>query len=416
MISGRYLLLSHIPLYRLPGGSYATDLLWAHDLSRHFDYIPDLFLCSPIVDRQGMAEAWVEVDALRGGGRVRPLRPRGGWFSVLRNLFTDFADVRLATRDADIVHAGTAGWPFPLAFYLLPFRSRRRFRWIMVMESSLWLPSERDGFLKRNTNRIIEVLVRRCMEAADIRIVTNRWYRDEFAAGDKPTLVAPAVWVTKDNLRTSFGPEDEALFASIPLRVIMATRLVPEKGIATFLAALERIDADRTWTMPPIRATILGEGPLRPAALEAAARMGSNVHLSVPGTVPYGPEFFAVLREHHLMVVTNRTAEQPRNIYDAFSQGRGVLSTLTSGTADAIDLSGGGETFAVDDAAALEALLRRYAAQPSLARAVGLRALAFAATRTHHGMHAEREAFLMAHLEALPAGKGDEGQKEAEVQ
>ena len=53
--------------------------------------------------------------------------------------------------------------------------------------------------------------------------------------------------------------------------------------------------------------------------------MRKNVQLAVPGTVPYGPEFFAVLREHHLMVVTDRTAEQPRNIYDAFSQGRGVL-------------------------------------------------------------------------------------------
>jgi glycosyltransferase involved in cell wall biosynthesis len=412
MISGRYLLLSHIPLYRLPGDSYATDPSWAHDLLRHFDYIPDLVVCAPVSNRPAMTGNWVEIEALRGGARLRPLKPRGGWFTVLRNLFSDWADIRLAARDADIVHAGAAGWPFPLAFYLLPFRSRRRFIWIMVMESSFWLPSESDGFLKRSANRMIEAFVRRCIEAADIRIVTNRWYRDEFATGDKPTLVAPAVWVTEDDLRTSFGPEDEALFTSDQLRVVMATRLVPEKGVATFLAALERIDADRNWTMPPIRATLLGEGPLRPAALEAAARMRKNVQLAVPGTVPYGPEFFAVLREHHLMVVTNRTAEQPRNIYDAFSQGRGVLSTRTSGTADAIDLSGGGETFAVDDAAALAALLRKYSAQPSSTRAAGLRALAFAATRTHRGMHAERKAFLMAHLEASLRAKDNEGQKD----
>lgn len=398
MITGRYLLIIHIPHYRLPDGRVATGAAWAKDLALHFGYISDLRLCAPVEEAAEMQPDWREVPELAEAGRLVPLRKRGGKGRAAINLVADFVAIRRAVRQADIVHAGLAGWPFPLAWYVLLLRPFYRFKWISLMESSFWLAGPDSGPVRRATSAVAAAMAGWCMRAADLRIFTQRGYRERFLGDREPALVAPAVWVGQEGVRDALGPEDDALFAEPGLRVVMATRLVPEKGIDVFLDALERLAADPGAALGPVQATLYGEGPMRAAAEAVAARLGPAVRLDVAGTMDYGPDFFAALRRHHLMVLTNRTAEQPRNLYDALSQGRGVLSTRTEGTVDAVETSGAGELFPIDDAEALAGLLRRYARDPSAAKPFGARALRFMRRQSHERMHLTRQAFLEANL------------------
>jgi glycosyltransferase involved in cell wall biosynthesis len=74
---------------------------------------------------------------------------------------------------------------------------------------------------------------------------------------------------------------------------------------------------------------IWGEGARLAELQTLASELGVTARFL--GSVRYGPEFFAALRENHLVAVPNRNDEQPRIIFDSFSQGVPVVASATAG-------------------------------------------------------------------------------------
>ena len=148
---------------------------------------------------------------------------------------------------------------------------------------------------------------------------------------------------------------------------------------------------------------IIGKGGL----LEACcAEVGEgSIQVRMLDTVPYGQPFFDLLGQYHAMVIANRNMEQPRVVFDAFSQGVACISSRTEGVVDLIEEGQTGLMFPIDDAEALADLLLTQAEEPSALLDMGEAAREAVLGRSHSKMHEQREKFLVS---ALGLARSDE--------
>jgi glycosyltransferase involved in cell wall biosynthesis len=400
VIDEPYTLFTRIPLYAGSDGQLHADRLWAKDLMAHVGYIRRLTLCCPLVP---LAEAPEGVEPLEGLNRsqVVALRRDGGWGSVLRNLVPNFRQVAAAVRASRIVHSGGAGWAFPLSFYILPLRLVRRFRWIMVIESSFWMKPATGRTSPRQwlAHHVYRVLLGACLRRADARIFTHDSYRRFFGIGTAHSLVAPAVWIDESSVIAD--ADQAARLDRLPadaVRLLFPARLIPEKGCETILAAIgqaeRRLTAGEGAGAPPITVDISGAGPLAETCRRFAEQHRGAIAVRFLEPVPYGPAWFTRLRDYHAVLLANRTEEQPRVVFDAFGQGVPILSSATDGVRDLVAEGENALLYPIDDADALAERLLAFAADPALRRRLALGTLAAVRGHSHAAMHRTRERFL----------------------
>lgn len=267
----------------------------------------------------------------------------------------------------------------------------------MVIESTFWMaPTDRPAGLKtRLSEAFHKRILRRCVRTAEARIFTQGWYRDLLLPGTtERSLIAPAAWIDEEKIR----PDVAEPRSPGPTRLIYPTRLISEKGVATVLEAARRL-AERA-DVSSLVLDIIGEGPMKDAVLEAAACLPDGpVRLRYLDPVPYGAPFFELLRGYDGVLIANRTEEQPRIAFDAFSQGLPCVASRTHGNGSVIEDGRTGLFFPPGDAPALAELLIRLAADTAPLATMRDAALATARTQTHQGMHRRREVFLRDVLE-----------------
>jgi glycosyltransferase involved in cell wall biosynthesis len=141
---------------------------------------------------------------------------------------------------------------------------------------------------------------------------------------------------------------------------------------------------------------ILGEGALRNECESAAAELKGITAVNVLGTVPYGAPLFSVIRQYDAVVVPSISDEQPRIVFDAYSQAVPVLASDTPGLRSCVK-SGEVDLFAApNDVSALASLLKYAAEHRSELRQLGLLSLTYAHTMTHQEMHRQRATLLQA--------------------
>jgi glycosyltransferase involved in cell wall biosynthesis len=132
--------------------------------------------------------------------------------------------------------------------------------------------------------------------------------------------------------------------------VLAAGRASPEKGFDVLLAALARPEADG------IAATLVVEGPTRPALEAQAAAAGLGERVAFVDLLPR-EELFARIREHHVVAVPSRTEGLGMVALEALALGRPVVASAVGGlpsvVADGVD----GLLVPVDDPAALAVAL-----------------------------------------------------------
>lgn len=401
-LGGRYTMFSRIPLYRGGDGTVLADPLWAKDLERHLDYLPEFRIAAPFLDPSGQP-GLAPVAGLRAD-RVLPIPHNVGWGQVLRNLVPTGRRVLAAARDSDIVHSGGAGWPFPLSFYLLAARPLIRARWVMVIESSFWRlePGETGSLRARAVHAIWSRLLPACLRAADLRIFTQDEYRASLFGGHDAAHVSPAVWIDEAHVETDAGLAERRQAADGPPRAVFPARLVAEKGVDTVFDAVRRLEA----RLGPGDGTalvldIMGEGAMAEDCRRFAEDHAGRVEIRWLPPLAYGAEFFAALRGYDALIVANRKAEQARILFDAMAQGVAVIASATAGTLDVVDPGRTALTFEVDDADGLAAHLETLIATPEKVRHVGAAGLEVARGFTHAGMHEKRRAFLSRELARL---------------
>ena len=120
------------------------------------------------------------------------------------------------------------------------------------------------------------------------------------------------------------------------------------------------------------------------------------------GTVPYDDAFLRLLRTYHAVVVPSFSDEQPRIVYDSFSQAVPVLDSDTPGLRACVVHRQTGLITALNDAACWADLFRWCLHHPDEMERMGTAGLEIARGRTHQEMHRQRWRLLVKML----AGRG----------
>lgn len=386
-----YVLFNRIPVTRTKAGRLFCDHLWAKDLKLHLDYLKKFRMCCPLVDSED-TQGLVEITDF-GIDHVYGLRQDLGLASILRNLIPNFLTVRKAASWAAVAHSGGAGWAFPLSYYLLLLRPFIRFQWIIVIESSFWMLGEND---KRTLRGLFEhyhhtFILKRCLRSADARIFTSTFYRRYFLGSEEArTLVALAVWIDQENLVPA-GEVKKRFEArgSGPLEVLFPTQLIEDKGIYVVFEAIELLQQENV----DVVITFMGTGKLEQKCREFARKDHGSVKVRFHEPVKYGDEFFSVIRAHDLVLLANLKEETQRLIFDAFSQGVGIIGSDTSGILDSTNQSNA-VIYAKGDHRELAKSIMRVVDKPDMILSLGLGGLEHAKEKTHKKMHEDRLRFL----------------------
>jgi len=393
MIKTPYVLFTRIPVIKNEAGKIFCDRLWAKDLCLHLDYISDFRLCCPVVysnDTHGLDEI-TEFDI----GYIYELRKDYGFRSVAINIFANLSNIIKACKEASIVHSGGAGWAFPLSFYLFILAPFISFQWVIVIESSDWMFDRR--YQKISLRKLIshythKIILSGCVKKADARIFTQSFYRKYFLKKEEQrTLIAPATWVDKSSLTSREVVEKRCLDRKgKPIEIIFPSRLIEDKGVFVLFKAIKYLkEAGIVMNL-----TIMGSGDLENECRAFAKKDHGSVNVIYRDLVKYGDEFFSVITEYDLVLILNLKQEQPRIVFDAFSQGIGVIAPDTAGILDITIEKENAAIFKCGDPENLAEVIVSMVESPENARRMGLKGLDYIDGKTHINMHLDRQKFF----------------------
>lgn len=394
-IDRRYLLVSHIPLHRTGDGRLLADELWQKDLIEHLGYIPHFHLASPLT-RGEPPTSHLPLPELAAGKfeHVELTLPRSRSRALL-GLPRDVGRLWRAIGRAEIVHVGVVGWPFSPGWIASPLARLRGRMLVVVIESAPWrlMPDEANGagMIRRLRAAIWERLAKWCVRSADISFFTQAAYRDTLLGkGDGRGHVLPASWIDESVILDDMTAEETwRIRQSKPddgLALAFVGRLTSAKGVITLLDAIRKLDGS------DVRVTldIFGTGELEGECIRVAGGFHGNATIRMRGTLAYGEEFFRALRPYQAILVPSLGDEQPRIIFDAFSQALPILGSDTPGIRQCVSGELEGRLFPPGDSAALAGEIIRAAASPVELRGMGLAGLKSARRLTHREMHRVR--------------------------
>lgn len=391
MIDKPYVLFTRIPLTKDLNGHMFCDPLWEKDLKLHLDYLENFGLCCPVEcgeDTEGLKD----ITGL-GIKCFFELKKDYGLKSILLNFLPNFITVIEACKKAKIVHSGGAGWAFPLSFYLLFLRLFFSFQWVIVIESSFWMleQGEKRTFRKVIEHYVHKVFLTQCVRVADARIFTSSFYKKYFLEDrDDRTLISPATWIDEDIITT---PEivkyrfKERNYNT--LKALFPSRLTEDKGVFVVVDAIQTLQVAKQ----SIHLTIIGTGELEEECRNFVNSYHGNVDVVLKKPIAYGKQFFEFLTHYDFVLVPTLKQEQPRIIFDAFSQGVPVIASDTLGILD-ITNEHNALTFKRGDSSSLAELLSAVMKNHDIALNMGLSGLNYVTGKTHLQMHKDREKFL----------------------
>lgn len=390
-ITRPYLLVAPIPVCVDGDGRRWVDALWYKDLVLHLDYIRDLTVACPHV-RAAPKPGSRPVDGLPIGFIALP-RPGGR----LANLLSAPKLVKALWRGiaaADVVHTGPGDWN-PLSLGTLSFalaELQRKFRLVLV-ESSWWrrLPGQSAGVTDRLAAAASEMVSRLCVSTADVAVFTQADYQNRLLYHRERGHVLNASWIDEEDILPEAAAAEvwRRKLRDERVRFLFAGRLAPSKGVLTLLAAIESLEGAGV----KVAVDIMGAGVLR-GACRAAQSSGPDVAVRLLDPVEYGPAFLEGLGRYHAVLVPNLGEEQPRIIYDAYSQAVPVLASDTPGLRDCVDEDVTGRFFAPGSTAELAQMIAWAArATPTLMK-LGMNGRRRAETVTHRRMHSRRHAII----------------------
>ena len=396
-ISGRYLLVIRIPVFCNGDGKRYVDPLWRKDLVRHTDYISDFTLACPRIDGP-LPEGLVPVDDPRITFLDLP-----GRYKLTLALPVMLARLWRGVGRADVVHSCLGGWMLASLDNTSTIFAKLRGKFLLiVVESSPWRidRSAQASWLKRMKANLSEMVNRWCINMTDLAIFTQAEYKQSLLTKHPERgHVIHASWIDEGNIASDTLVKEvwsnKLAEAAGPLKLLFAGRLSLEKGVPGLLDALDLAEAKGL----PVHLDVLGEGELLARCQASAAQQRHATRLNLLGTVPYGPEFFAKLHDYHAVVVPSLSDEQPRIVYDAFSQGVPVLASNTAGLRDCVH-SSAGWLFPPGDAHALFATWLKAFERRGELSALGLAGLGIARQMTHRHMHVKRWRLLDTSLRA----------------
>lgn len=395
MIKKRYLLCTRIPIFRKVTGDLYCDPLWAKDLKYHLDYIEDFSLCCPVVETTESSDV-LEMTNISEFQitKLFPLKKDVGLGSIVKNFLPNWVQIVHASRYADVIHSGGAGWAFPLSFYLLFIKPFIKFQWIVVIESSFWMLRKNEKVTCRKffEHHLHTIMLRQCIKLADARVFTQTFYKDYFTADEDRILIAPATWVEPENiLSLDVIAEKHLKPKKKALDILFPSRMEENKGVFVVLEAI-RLLSIKLHT--PVNITLMGSGSLSSECIQFSNVDHGFINVQYESPVEYGAKFFHKLADYDLVIVANLAEEQPRIIFDSFSQGVPVIASNTTGIEDITKDNVNALLYQRGSAADLTRKLLYVIENPSSLKSLATEALKSVESKTHIQMHKDRALFL----------------------
>jgi glycosyltransferase involved in cell wall biosynthesis len=399
IIAKQYLLVTmSVPIFEDAGGRQYLDSMWAKDLAAHLTYLPHLHLVCP--RRTDVLPAnCVPLDSLEWirSIKVTTLPAPRSFLHALWCLPVTCSVLYRAIGSCDIVQTAVAGWPIPGAWLVIPMARWLGKSTVINVESAFWRPPAGApvGWAWRLKSAIYERLNKWAIQRVDVAFFTSQAYKDSLMSGNGSRgHVVQASWIDAKHL--ALDRLTDAEFAVNPssvgkprLKLLFAGRLLQEKGLGTLVEAVHLAVKRGV----ELELDILGEGSFEAPCRQQVTALGlSNVRFI--GLVPYGPEFFALLRRYDVLVVPSLSDEQPRIVYDAYSQCVPVIATRTPGLMACVNHAQEGLLVDIGSAAALADAMAWAQQHPNDMRLMGRRGLEVARGMTHEGMHHRRSVVL----------------------
>lgn len=402
-ITSSYLLVTNVTCYRDEQGHRYIDQLWYKDLREHFRYLKNFTLAAPC-QQDNLPHDLVALDEDPTFSNVQfiDLPSQDNLAKALMLLPTTLAILWQAIGQADIVHTGVAGWPIPFGWLVIPIVQLRGKLSLIVVESAFWrVQSGTPVTIKARIRAFIsEQLNRWCVNQADLTIFTQQEYRESLLTERKERgHVIPASWIDEENIISRTEATEiwakKVSNSTQELKVLFAGRLLTNKGVLVLLEAMKILDNEDI----PIKLDILGQGKLLGECEETRDIMNKSAEITILGTVPYGSEFFHLLQGYHAIVVPNISDEQPRIVYDAYSQALPPLVSNTPGLRECVQDGLSGMVIDANDPVALANLLKWALQNLKQLERMGMESLQLAHTMTHQAMHQKRWQLLLKMLE-----------------
>jgi glycosyltransferase involved in cell wall biosynthesis len=379
------------------GEGVLVDELWAHDLKGQLKHYEQFALAAPC----GYLGA--QKTNLRPLPRATPPNtffwvPFPKMESVFRGMLAmPMALVRTwkLVAWAQIVHVGVSGWPIPLCWLAAPVaRLRRRFL-VVVIESPPWfVPSDTwVPWKERARNALYHWAARRIGRMGDVVFCTQREYAAQFgqASGFK-CCILPATWITEEVICSTEEADASwkaKLADKIPI-VAYVGRLTASKGIPVLMQAMEMLEAQGC----RIRLDVWGNGDLVADCQRWTNIPRCGVEIRYRGTLPYDATFFRQLRDYVAVIVPSISDEQPRIVFDAYSQAVPIIASATPGLRECVVDSETGLLVKVGDPIALAEALQRCTTDKDLFRHWGMNGLTESRQYTHAAMHRIRASVI----------------------
>jgi phosphatidyl-myo-inositol dimannoside synthase len=151
-----------------------------------------------------------------------------------------------------------------------------------------------------------------------------------------------------------------------PLRILCVARLIERKGQRHLIEAVKRLTDDGQ----AVTVELIGEGDARAEYEQYAQLLGVADRVQFAGYVPR-EEIAAQYAAAHVFVLPSYNEGMSVATLEAMAAGLPVIITRTGGTAELVEEGVNGLTFERADVNTLEAHLKRFALDRSLARSMG---------------------------------------------
>lgn len=298
---GGVLIVSAIAAAKGQDGGWQVLDLWARDVNVQAQYLPVALIC-PV-------QAYLE-------GSTAPLSPR---ISIVDA--NSSQSMERAVCEADFIQLpGNSGWQASAmareVLALARIHDKAVFLGISSNRARTVLLNGRGKGILRYARALLRYVDIRYTQRWLARRVTGVFLVGEglvpLVRGCNPNLhVGTASWITREDVHSAVSRPA----AGQLLRICMAGRLERMKGFHVGIDALAVLPGSLIE-----RVTLIGSGPEQTALQRQAQRTGlTGFQWCAP--VPYPKPFFALLREHDLVLLTNLSDEQPRLVFDALCCG-----------------------------------------------------------------------------------------------
>jgi glycosyltransferase involved in cell wall biosynthesis len=397
VIDEPYFLAVCVPIKIDRNGTRWCSELWAKDLALHLEYLTNLTLACPCFFEEPASTDKPLNLAPFDRLQFVDLPGSKSYGEALRSFPTLLSKIWHGVRRSNIVHAGFGGWPISEGWLTIPIGKLQGKFIVSYVESSFWRASASEQKWRRKIKgSALERLNQFCVKIADLRFFTSKAYEGDFLGPGNHTAdhayVTPATWIDESIIRTDAQADQDWSGKSKQVRFLFAGRLLVDKGVRTLLDAIEQIANDVSASI-----TIIGEGPLASECEDFVARNQNRLtKVKLLKPVAYGRPFYDLLRRFDAVIVPSISDEQPRLIFDAFSQGIPVIGSDTGGICEVIDDDVSGKLFRAGDASDLARLLRWACAERDKLRSMGLAALTTSRQFTHRSMHERRSKIISA--------------------